>query len=387
MDEENVDIKMFELSEIGDDSGIFVSITMNKLTEIYEIELHGPTDRWFGVVWDNHYAGEAFIYVLNDTNPDYICSGKADSDIIQDPVQNWNVTQNIVINGQRQILASRAFDTGDTTNDYPFDFTKNSVTLLVAHGVDNGPLSYHSFSYRWVADVIFDGANVTIPTMPTTTTITTTPRVTEFIDPNATVKEFPQTEIGYNSGIEIAIKMDKNSEIFEIELLGPIGKWFGVLFDSHNGGDSLIYTSGYNGSDTAGVNVDYSVKSIFADDIKKDDIQNWNVTELSQIDGKQKIVAWRKFNTGDMDNDYIIDYNANTLTLLIAHCDEDSLIFGSHGQYKWKDVIDLAAGTIDSVISEDETSLMPITMDEENVDIKMFELSEIGDDSGIFVSI
>eukprot|EP01083_Nonionella_stella_P113271 333846_1 len=192
---QNVSIKTFPLTQIGDGSGIFVSITMNKLTEIYEIELHGPTDRWFGVVWDNHYAGEAFIYVLNDSNHDYICNGKADSDIIQDPVQNWNVHQNIVINGQRQILASRAFDTGDTTNDYPFDFTKNSVTLLVAHGTDtSGSLSYHS-SYRWESSVIFDGANVTIPT---TTTVTTTETVTEFIDPNATIKVFPKTEIGYN---------------------------------------------------------------------------------------------------------------------------------------------------------------------------------------------
>ncbi len=49
--------------------------------------------------------------------------------------------------------------------------------------------------------------------------------------------------------------MDKLLEIFEIELYGPIGKWFGVLFDSHNGGDALIYTTGYNGGDVAGLDV------------------------------------------------------------------------------------------------------------------------------------
>eukprot|EP01084_Bolivina_argentea_P037362 69099_1 len=135
--------------------------------------------------------------------------------------------------------------------------------------------------------------------------------------------------------------MDKNSEIFEIELYGPIGKWFGVCFDSHKGGDAVIYTTDYDGLDTAGVNVDYSVKSKSPADITKDAIQNWNVTEISQVNGKQKIVAWRKFNTGDMDNDYIIDYNTNTLTLLVAYSGSNELKFGYHGSYFWKVTIDL----------------------------------------------
>eukprot|EP01084_Bolivina_argentea_P043479 80119_1 len=124
---------------------------MKKSTETYEIELHGPTDRWFGIIWNNHYAGDAFIYVLDGSDPDYKCSGKAESDLIKDTIQSWIIHENIEINGQRQIVASRAFDTGDREHDYPFDFMQNSVNLLVAHGVESsGSLSYHG-SYRWEA--------------------------------------------------------------------------------------------------------------------------------------------------------------------------------------------------------------------------------------------
>eukprot|EP01084_Bolivina_argentea_P037357 69092_1 len=277
MDEENVDIKMFELSEIGDDSGIFVSITMNKLTEIYEIELHGPTDRWFGIAWGNHGLGDGLIYDASaGKSYDYYLGGMSASAVVSDTSQDWVIISDSIINNEQVLHATRTFDTGDSAQDLIFDMTLDTVTFLVAQSdAADYTVDGHG-SNRWTVAVTFDGANTIIPT---TTTIGATP----FIDPNTIIKEFPKTEIGSNSGIEIAIKMDKNSEIFEIELYGPIGKWFGVCFDSHKGGDAVIYTTDYDGLDTAGVNVDYSVKSKSPADITKDAIQNWNVSKYINI--------------------------------------------------------------------------------------------------------
>eukprot|EP01083_Nonionella_stella_P227397 806838_1 len=366
----DTNLKVLSKTKLGS-SSIYLEMSLKKSTSLMDVTIYGPTDRWFGIAWGNHGLGDGLIYDASaGKSYDYYLGGMSASAVVSDTSQDWVIISDSIINNEQVLHATRTFDTGDSAQDLIFDMTLDTVTFLVAQSdAADYTVDGHG-SNRWTVAVTFDGANTIIPT---TTTIGATP----FIDPNTIIKEFPKTEIGSNSGIEIAIKMDKNSEIFEIELYGPIGKWFGVLFDSHKGGDAVIYTTDYDGLDTAGVNVDYSVKSKSPADITKDAIQNWNVIELTQVNGKQKIVAWRKFNTGDMDNDYIIDYNTNTLTLLVAYSGSNELTFGYHGSYFWKVTIDLSASneTVITPTPTTTTSYPIITtnnLGNQTVDIKTF---------------
>eukprot|EP01084_Bolivina_argentea_P298457 514317_1 len=231
----------------------------------------------------------------------------------------------------------------------------------------------------------FDGSNVVIPS---TTSTTTTVRATEYIDPDATIKVFPRTEIGYNSGIEIALKMDQNTQIFEVEMYGPIGQWFGVLFHSHHGGDSFIYSTNYDDMDIAGEYPDYSAKSYSAEDITRDAIQNWNVTQISEVDGRQKVAGFRKFDTGDLRHDYLVEFdNLNTMTVLVAHSMTGTEQFGYHGQNRWDVIIDLASGVVDTTPTIESTTIEESDEDDDDVDVKSVPLSEIGAGSGIFIAI
>eukprot|EP01083_Nonionella_stella_P046624 124814_1 len=64
------------------------------------------------------------------------------------------------------------------------------------------------------------------------------------------IKFVSKTTIGE---IDVALTMYRDTQRVEVEMYGPIGRWFGVLFgDSHSNGDSFIYTTGYGGADRAG---------------------------------------------------------------------------------------------------------------------------------------
>eukprot|EP01083_Nonionella_stella_P184607 670900_1 len=156
------------------------------------------------------------------------------------------------------------------------------------------------------------------------------------------IKFVPKTNIG---GIEVAITMYQAAGTVEVEMYGPIGGWFGVLFGgTHNDGDSFIYTTGWGGSDVAGEKPDYFISGKRDNDCTRDSIQNWDVTEISQVSGKQKIVGSRPFNTGDSNNDYTFQYGTSQLTVWTA-CGS-SLEFDFHGKCESKSSVRFQSGTI-----------------------------------------
>eukprot|EP01084_Bolivina_argentea_P315079 545815_1 len=136
---------------------------MTKITELYELELHGPDNVWFGIIFgDDHYAGDAFICFGSGTDLlyDYHASGKTTSTVYIDDIQSWNIISSQLIDGTRQIKANRAFDTGDTDHDYPFDITQSSVTLLIAKGDSLNIWGGHSVLNRWKVNIDLEGGGI-----------------------------------------------------------------------------------------------------------------------------------------------------------------------------------------------------------------------------------
>eukprot|EP01084_Bolivina_argentea_P181337 313192_1 len=132
---------------------------MRKSTATYTLTLHGPSDGWFGVLWEDHYAGDAFIW-LNDGEPDYRASGKEVEHIVKDTIQSWTIVESVEEDGMIEIVATRALDSEDAEHDYPFDYDKKKQYILVARSADHSyDLADHGVN-RWSTVLDFESGEL-----------------------------------------------------------------------------------------------------------------------------------------------------------------------------------------------------------------------------------
>lgn len=116
-----------------------IDITATEVTLTFK----GPADRWFAIGFGGNGMNsvtDAFIYES---------SGTYDKKIIPydtpqtDANQDWTLVSNVVTGNQREIVATRALDTGENF-DYVFTHNTNSIPVIWARG--NGAvmdLAYH----------------------------------------------------------------------------------------------------------------------------------------------------------------------------------------------------------------------------------------------------
>eukprot|EP01083_Nonionella_stella_P060091 157133_1 len=381
----NITTKTYPKTTVGQD--ILLAMKKYETTAILEVELHGPIGSWFGVAFGSHFESNALIYTTGHDGlatagqkPDWVLDGQDESNVFEDTTQDWNVTDISAVNGLQRMVATRALN----------DYASNSMTVLVAKSADNSLQMADHGANKWKRVIVFEaGENVTsAPTAKPITAAPTTAQPTTYIATDVTSKTLPKTEISGGSGMFIALAMDQNTEILEVELYGPIGKWFGVAFGAHTDGDALIYTTGFGGADTAGEEPDYTLSGKIENRISKDEQQDWTVTEVSQVDGVQKIAAFKAL-------DEYNQYSVNTINILVAHGKQNTLKimgittstlqFAYHGTWCWATTLDFESGTSSVTTTALTTTDEDDQSDDDEVDEMVFELTEIADSDGIFI--
>mgnify|MGYP000486231291 CR=1 FL=1 len=134
---------------LNSSAGFTVQFDVNGTTNMVTMTMVGPSNRWLGVALNansmssiNSGGGDAIIYhgstgILSDRN---LSGGRSTPNT--DTSQNWSVDSNMVSNGVRTIIATRARDTGDT-KDYVFPTSNTALPLLWAYGSGTN-LAYHA---------------------------------------------------------------------------------------------------------------------------------------------------------------------------------------------------------------------------------------------------
>lgn len=133
------------------------TLTLNNTTSIATLTLTGPNDRWFSLQFGSFTGGMAsgtdVVYWDNVTLVDarHVGIGSAPT---TDPINNWTITSNLnnsPSTGLRTIVATRAFNTGDT-NDYVFNFSDTSIDFAWARmSTATYGLAYHGGANRDVS--------------------------------------------------------------------------------------------------------------------------------------------------------------------------------------------------------------------------------------------
>lgn len=101
------------------------------------VRLKGPADRWFALGFgaNNMAAGTdvVFFATVNGNTEVYDGHLVGNAAPVVDELQNWNIFENVVEDGIRDITVSRALNTGDV-NDYDFDYDASTLQVIYAHG-------------------------------------------------------------------------------------------------------------------------------------------------------------------------------------------------------------------------------------------------------------
>ncbi|GEC77295.1 T9SS type A sorting domain-containing protein [Flavobacterium aquatile] len=113
------------------------TLTLNNTTSTVTLTLSGPNDRWFALQFGSFtggmQAGTDVVYWNNTTLVDarHIGIGSAPS---VDAINNWTLvsnTNNSPASGQRTVVFTRPFNTGDA-NDYTFNYADANIDLAWA---------------------------------------------------------------------------------------------------------------------------------------------------------------------------------------------------------------------------------------------------------------
>lgn len=120
------------------------------------LTLKGPSDRWFafGLNALSMNSGTDCVVMRSASSfsDDRLIGFQAP---VADAVQNWTVTTNEVNGSTRTIVASRAFNTGDTS-DYIFNFNLSSLNVIYSFGSGaNYNLVYHGGANRGATTLSF----------------------------------------------------------------------------------------------------------------------------------------------------------------------------------------------------------------------------------------
>jgi Secretion system C-terminal sorting domain len=115
------------------------TLSLNNTTSTVTLSMTGPNDRWFALQFGSFalgggmLAGADVVYWNSTTLVDafHVGIGSAPT---TDAINNWTLitnTNNSPTTGQRTIVYSRPFNTGDV-NDYTFNFASNTIDLAYA---------------------------------------------------------------------------------------------------------------------------------------------------------------------------------------------------------------------------------------------------------------
>lgn len=134
-------------------TNIKAKLDLDSATSTATLTLSGPNDRWFALAFGSFtngmQAGNDVVYWNNTTLVDARQNGQ--NTPIVDATNNWTVvsnTNNSPVAGQRTIVATRAFSTGDS-NDFTFSFSAANIDLAWARGSSASfSLSSHGNSNR-----------------------------------------------------------------------------------------------------------------------------------------------------------------------------------------------------------------------------------------------
>ncbi|AXG74069.1 T9SS C-terminal target domain-containing protein [Flavobacterium arcticum] len=143
------------LSASGSIPGTTAEIVLNNDTSTATLTFTGPSDRWYalqfgifpGTSGGGMASGQDIVYYNGTTLVDAVHNGVGATPST-DATNDWTVTSNTVSGSTRTIVATRAFNTGDT-NDYTFvysntdiDFafsrSQTAVYSLAYHGINRG---------------------------------------------------------------------------------------------------------------------------------------------------------------------------------------------------------------------------------------------------------
>lgn len=129
-------------------AGMTAKLDLNNTTSTATLTFTGPSDRWYALQFgsfvqgDGMEAGKDVVYYNGTTLVDAVHNGVGVTPST-DAVNNWTVTSNTVAAGTRTIVATRAFNTGDT-NDYTFVYSDANIDFAYSRSASvSFSLAYH----------------------------------------------------------------------------------------------------------------------------------------------------------------------------------------------------------------------------------------------------
>lgn len=135
------------------------NLILDNGTSLATVTLSGPNDRWFALQFGSFtsgmQAGSDLVYWNGTTLVDARHNGIGNTPT-NDVTNNWTLVSNVnnsPVVGQRTIVYTRPFNTGDT-NDFTFNYANTNIDLAMAkHQLADFILAYHGGSNR---DVFLD---------------------------------------------------------------------------------------------------------------------------------------------------------------------------------------------------------------------------------------
>lgn len=122
-------------------SGMTVSLDLNNTNTTATLTITGPSDRWFAVAFKDSFPivdgepsgmgiGNDMVWYNGTTLVDAVQNGTGE-DATDDTTNNWTTVSNTVTGGVRTIIATRAFNTGDS-QDFTFDYNDADIDFAAA---------------------------------------------------------------------------------------------------------------------------------------------------------------------------------------------------------------------------------------------------------------
>ena len=120
---------------------IDISVTIDTTTNIVDIVLVGPSDRWFGVGWGTDAMSGAYAFVISSFVSEYkITKGNGGSAL--DP-QMITILSDTSDSGKRTVMLQRA-RVGLDTDYYTFPTTPQTIDIIYAfESAGTIPYNYH----------------------------------------------------------------------------------------------------------------------------------------------------------------------------------------------------------------------------------------------------
>lgn len=130
-------------------SDMTAELTLDNGTSLATVTLSGPNDRWFALQFGSFtggmQSGSDLVYWNGSILVDARHNGIGVTPT-NDPTNNWTLVSNVnnsPVSGQRTVVYSRPFNTGDA-NDFTFNYANTNIDLAMAkHQMADFALAYH----------------------------------------------------------------------------------------------------------------------------------------------------------------------------------------------------------------------------------------------------